>query len=392
MCITRLKMTAVVLFLTALVGLGNGAFGQRTPPATVGQRDSGRVPARLEVRGIVKSVDAAAGTLVVFGGRNRDEATEKTYTVVKNVEVGVDGGGGRHGSVKEAKLADLAPGCSVVLMLSADGKTVETILAEGPVLRGLLKAVDAAKKTITVALAPTRREEAGEEKTFSLNPAVEIGLDDGRGRRFSVKEAKLGDLPTESPVTVWLSVDQKQVQAVIAEGPNLYGIVKAIDAAKNKITLMERPRGGGEGEEKTLEVARNALILLDDGKGRRFSLKEGKLADIPAGAGVGVKLSADRKLVTQVRAEGPSVGGRIKSFDAKSGTITVEVRVARGENPEEKTLTLAKNVRILIDGSEGKLADIKVGEDAPFAMLRLSLDQKTVQAIMVGRGRLRRER
>ncbi|HKB39834.1 MAG TPA: sigma-70 family RNA polymerase sigma factor [Gemmataceae bacterium] len=394
MQLSRLKLTAVLLLLGTLVGLGGGAFAQRTPAprpggdapaARVAQRERERGPAKPEVRGIVKSVDSAAGTITVTGAAGREEPTEKTYPLAKNVEVGV-GSGDRRGVLKEIKLADLAPGAFVSLALSADGKTVESILASGPQVRGVLKSVDAGKNMITIALSPTRREETGEEKTYSVDAAAEIGLDDGRGRRFSVKEAKLADLPTDSVVTVWLSVDQKHAQGIIAEGPNLYGVVKAVDAAKNTLTLTTRSRGG-DAEEKTLDVAKNAITLLDDGRGRRFSLKEGKLADVPAGAQVFLKLTPDQKFITMLRAEGPSVGGRIKALDPKAGTITVDVQVARGENPEEKTFTLAKNVRVQIEGNEGKLADIKVGDDAPFAMLRLSLDQKTVQSITVSRPR-----
>jgi hypothetical protein len=49
---------------------------------------------------------------------------------------------------------------------------------------------------------------------------------------------------------------------------------------------------------------------------------------------------------------------------------------------------VAKDARIVIDGSEAELADVKPAEDGPPAMVRLTLDQKTVQALMIGgRGR-----
>ena len=50
------------------------------------------------------------------------------------------------------------------------------------------------------------------------------------------------------------------------------------------------------------------------------------------------------------------------------------------------TLTVAKDVRVAIEGKEAQLADVKA-DDATFATLRLSLDQKEVQGISVGRGR-----
>jgi hypothetical protein len=61
--------------------------------------------------------------------------------------------------------------------------------------------------------------------------------------------------------------------------------------------------------------------------------------------------------------------------------------VARDQEPEEKTLPVAQDARIVLDGSEGKLSDLKGADDGPLAMLRLSLDQKVVQGIYIARGR-----
>jgi hypothetical protein len=114
-------------------------------------------------------------------------------------------------------------------------------------------------------------------------------------------------------------------------------------------------------------------------------VKEAKLSDIPVGSTVMIRLSVDQKTATQIKAEGPSLAGAIKAVDAAKGTITVSVRVARGENPEDKTLPVAKDVRVLIEGKETKFADLKAGDDT-FAIVRLTLDAKTVQGIIVGRG------
>jgi hypothetical protein len=55
-----------------------------------------------------------------------------------------DSAGGRRAPLlfKEGKLSDLSPGVSVTLTLSADQTTVESLVAEGPVVRGLLQGVD----------------------------------------------------------------------------------------------------------------------------------------------------------------------------------------------------------------------------------------------------------
>jgi RNA polymerase sigma factor (sigma-70 family) len=398
MMMTRLKLIGTVLLLAGLVGLGGSVLAQRDRPAKpertdpaaarAAQRD-GRGPVRRDIHGVVKSVDVKAGTITLSGG-GREAAEEKTYTLSKTAEVAISsammGRGGRGGAAREGKLEDLAAGgATVTLTLSQDEKAVESVLAEGPTLRGILKSVE--KNMLTISLAPSRRDESTEEKTFEVDPNADIGMDDGRGRRFSVKEAKLADLHAGSPITVWLSVDQKLVQGVLAEGPSMSGVLKAVDAGKNTITLASHPRGG-DAEEKTFEVAKNAVVLLDDGRGRRLSIKEGKLADAPVGCVAQVKLSADQKAVAALRVEGPTASGRIKSLDAGKGTITLEIFIARGENPEEKTYSIAKDARVTVDGKEVKLADVKVEENMN-GSLRLSLDQKTVQSITAGRPRSR---
>jgi hypothetical protein len=336
---------------------------------------------------MLKGVDASAGTVTISLSERREAATDKSYTLAKDVEVAIDTGGGRRGFLKAIKLADMPMGTPVMLTLSADESTVEFIMAEGPMVRGQLKSVDAAKNTITVQLPPTRRDESAEQeaKTYSLTSNAEVAVDDGRGRRFSIKEAQLADLVPGSLVTLWLTLDQKQALAVLAEGQNLNGRVKAIDAAKNTLTLVIRPERG-EPEERVLDIAPDAMVLLDDGRGRRLSLKEGKLADVPVGAAAMLKLAPNQITVMQLRAQGPSVPGMIKAIDLANSTITIATRVSREDPPEEKSYPVAKDATIVIDGEQAKLDAIKVADDGPFAMLRLSLDQKTVQAITVGRG------
>lgn len=352
----------------------------------------GRGPARTEMRGVVKSLDAAAGSITVSVSERDQPVAERSYPLAKDVEVVVGDGADRRSVfvLKEGKLADLAAGVSVTLSLSAGNAVVESIVAERPMVRGLLKTVDTAKNTIAVSVQPAqrgevRREQALEEKSYALAPGVEIAVDDGRGSRFSVKEGKVADLAAGATVTLRLSLDQKQVVSAQAEGPNVFGVIKSHDPGKNTLTLSLGPSRGGEAaSEQTLDLAGDAVVLVDDGRGRRLSLKEGKLADVPVGAVASLRLSVDQRFVTLVRAEGPSLGVLIKAADSSNGTVTFATRVGRGENPEQKTLPVAKDARIVIDGNEGKLADIKVAENGPFATLRLSLDQKAIQGIMAG--------
>jgi RNA polymerase sigma factor (sigma-70 family) len=406
MFMTKLKMTAAVALALTLAATGAGllapplladprpALQDNPPPDARRERGDGRAVVLPEVRGTVKAVDAARGTITVMVGDGRRESVEKTFPVSKTAEVAVGGGArGSRGILREGKLADLAPGTLVLLQLDAEQKTVESILAEGATVRGVIKAVDADKKTVTLTMpghqARGRGEEAPppEEKTFILGPKTEIGVDDGQDRMFSLKAVKLVDLPVGALATVKLSVDGKQVQTLVAEGSTASGTLKAVHAGQ--ITLTTRVGRGDVGDEnKTFDVAPETVILFDDGRGRRLSVKEGKLDDLPPGALVRLKLAPDQKTVTSLLAEGPSVQGAVKAVDTAKRTITVVTRRARDGSPvEDKTYAVARDARVVIDGKEGKLADVKAEENGPLVGLKLSLDQKVVQSITVGSGR-----
>jgi hypothetical protein len=372
-------MRTCLAFCVALIAVAtwiSPAFGQRGP-------------VRPETRGMLKSVDAKAGTITIAtldARRETREPVEKTFSLAKDVEVAMTTGGDRRSTIfgvfKEVKLTDLTPGTPIGLTLSADEKTVEAIVAESPTVRGVIKHVDADKGAITITTRPGGRGEGDEEKTFQVAKDAEVAVDDGLGKRFSVKEAKLAELANGSMATIRLSMDQKAAESIFAEGPMVNGQVKTVQAGSVTVTLN---MGRGDPEERTIDLAKGGLVLLDDGRGRRLSVKEAKLSDIPVGSTVMIRLSVDQKTATQIKAEGPSLAGAIKAVDAAKGTITVSVRVARGENPEDKTLPVAKDVRVLIEGKETKFADLKAGDDT-FAIVRLTLDAKTVQGIIVGRG------
>lgn len=264
------------LFVVAVV------FGAQHP---VNGQAPVRGAARPEVRGVIKSVDATAGMITVLlsegraGGAERPAAVERSYPVAKTAEVVVGGGFGRNGfsAAKEAKLSDLTAGVTVTLTLTADQAVVEGVVAEGPTVRGVLKSVDASKNTLTISTAGSSREQPTEDKVYALVSDAEIAVDDGRGRRFSIKEGKLADVAAGATVTLRLSLDQKQVVSIQAEGPMLFGVVKSLDLSRNLLTLSLGPsRDGVGGGERIFELASDATVLLDDGKGRRLSIKEGK--------------------------------------------------------------------------------------------------------------------
>ena len=74
------------------------------------------------------------------------------------------------------------------------------------------------------------------------------------------------------------------------------------------------------------------------------------------------------------------VGGIVKSVDANTKTITITVKVKK--ESQDKTLSVADDAKVTIDGEKKSLSDVKEGAKA---RCKLSEDGKTVTAIKVGK-------
>ena len=97
----------------------------------------------------------------------------------------------------------------------------------------------------------------------------------------------------------------KKVQSILAEGPGYHGTIKSIDAAKRHLHPGRPPSARRDSaEEYAMSVSKDAVIVVDNGKGKRLSVKLAKLSDIPVGATATVKMSVDQVHVMSIRAEG----------------------------------------------------------------------------------------
>jgi RNA polymerase sigma factor (sigma-70 family) len=299
----------------------------------------------------VEAIDAAKGAITFGEERAPAELAGKTFPVARDATIRIDD--------KNGKLAEIPKGAFVHPIFSADHKTVHWLTAEGrgfPV--ALVKAVDAAKNTITFDDDKAPEELAG--KTFPVARDANIQIDG--------KPGKLTGVPPGAIVTLRLSLDQKTARTIQAEGRQFpAALVKAVDAAKGTITFDD-DKAPEELAGRTFPVARDAAIQIDG--------KPGKLASVPPGANVNLSLSADQKTARALAAEGRSFpGALVKAVDAAKGTITFDDDRA----PEElagKTLSVAKDAAIRIDGKPGNLTALPPGVNIS---LTLSVHQKTVR-------------
>jgi RNA polymerase sigma factor (sigma-70 family) len=114
--------------------------------------------------GVVGRVDVAAGKVTV-----RDGKTSTVYRVAKDAEVTLDG--------RRGKLADLKPGMSVALRLSAVYPLAFGITAAGPEVECLIRAVDGGRRTLTVELLRPHLVVPG----LDVAPGADIRIGDKRG-------------------------------------------------------------------------------------------------------------------------------------------------------------------------------------------------------------------
>jgi RNA polymerase sigma factor (sigma-70 family) len=322
-----------------------------------------------QVRGSIKAVDAGKRTLTVshvaFAAKTK-EAREDTFTVPADVQIHLPSlKKGEKSEPNTLNLADLKEDTAVQLRLSWDRKQALAIAVELPNISGIIKSVDASKRTLTVSYALSKTKDV-QEDTFQLAEDAQIHLPIQKlkkGEKSEPNTGKLSDLNEGTPVRLVLSLDRKQALAVSVESPSVQGGVKSVDATKNTITIEFKSKEGAE--EQTIEVARDARIHLAGPNGG----KAGKLSDILEGNRVVMQLSLDRKVAYSIDASGGAVNGMVKALDLGNRVVTVSLK--EDGNIVEKSYDIAKDVDV---------SGVKEGDNVS---LQLSADEKTVLGVSV---------
>jgi hypothetical protein len=393
--------------------------------------------------GTLKAVDATAGTVqVTLTPIKGGPAVDKTYSVAATVRVFIDSGVGtdKKARLHNDQLTDLTAGAFVTLKLSGDQKSVGSLRAEGQIIHGTLKAVDAEKSTLTL-------EEKEGSKTFSVGKDARVLIDESKGVKVPPRDGKLADLTPGAVVTVRLSLDQKSVVQVQAAGASVQGVVKAVDAGKNSLTVAVFLAKGEPPTDTTFALADDAKVWIDGKESKLADLpveshvtvklsvnqktavtvnaegsavwgvvkgtasndsitlasklgdqtyaiargatvvtdenRKGQFTDLIDGTVVSAKLSADgRAIIGTLRAEGPSFQGVVKAVDPNTNTLTLTIGGKNGVGGEDKTFSTMKNTQVVteINGVPLKLADLRVDKEV---LLRMALDQKAAVKITV---------
>jgi uncharacterized protein (TIGR03067 family) len=284
--------------------------------------------------GTVKAVDAGSST-ITFGDKAQDGAAGRTFNVPRDLWVSIDG--------KPGSLAAIPSGASVNLQLLADQQTVRCLSAEGAQVHGVVKAVDVSKSTITV-----------NDATYPVAANANIVIDR--------KPGKLDGVPAGSNVSLSFQVDQKTVLRISATGSSVFGRVELVDTQRSTISVV------GNGRGHTYGVSADTVITIDG--------KPGTLAGIPQGSSLhALNLCVDQQTADSINVVGPGFHHvPVNGIDAEKSTITIGDTAP--ETVAGRTIAVAADANIEIDGKPGKLAGIPAGA---FVNIGLSVDLQTAR-------------
>jgi RNA polymerase sigma factor (sigma-70 family) len=254
----------------------------------------------------------------------------------------------------------LVPGVASGPAVQASSATtaVEDKKEQGDLLRGVLKAVDAGKKTLTIKMQVDPSTKETVDKTYRAADDAKVYINDAIEKTLVLPQGTLADLSEGTHIELRLSVDGKSFVSVQARGPGLHGGVKEFDKEKNTLTI--NTKGKDDLEEQTLKLAKGMKIILDDGIGKKGDpAREGTTENLTEGARIHVQLSVDRKTALGVQIEGATFTGTIKGYDSGTRTLTVEVK--EDGQLVEKALTLVKEARIEGDLTPGETVAVRLG-------------------------------
>src|SRR5262249_20176925 len=146
-----------------------------------------------------------------------------------------------------ARLAESNQGAA-----DATGVGQAPVTAPATQISGVVKAVDSDKNTLVVA-------ESDGDKTYTLTSDASIVVNG--------KAATSGGLRVGARITLSMFAGPSTARQIVAVGPQLSGVVKAVDTERNSVTLTD---------DSVFTMTKNANISIDG--------KPGKLTELAPGA------------------------------------------------------------------------------------------------------------
>jgi ribosomal 50S subunit-recycling heat shock protein len=181
----------------------------------------------------------------------------------------------------------------------------------------------------------------GRDLTFQLGEDAKVRVGD--------KDAKLADLRAGDEVQVTYREQAKAVRT--AAGKHAQGRIESISADKKEFVVKD-----AKGKEHTFNLGRDAKVRLDG--------KESQFADLKTGDQVVIayEKEADQMMARHIRSTRRGATrtalGEIKSISAAKNQLTL-----KDLGGKEHTFNLARDAKVQLGEKEGKLADLKAGDE-----------------------------
>jgi hypothetical protein len=282
MLVNTLRLVAVLAAVT--VGTDLGPIDARASAAADEKKPAPDKANQLE--GTIAAVDVTANKIRIISVTKKDglkSETDQTLPVAADARITLAGEGKQGATV--VKFADLKDGMRVVVVLTADKKTVTEIRAAKKVNAVTIgvRSVDAEKRTITTTMKDKTGVDRDEVYAVAANAPV-VFADHGKG---AGKQGTLADVRAGMGATLRLSEDGKSVVDIRVAAPKAQGVVKSVDAVKNAITITVGAKD--KATDVTYELEKGATIVLDG--------KEAKLTEIQPKTPVELLLSSKNGVV-----------------------------------------------------------------------------------------------
>lgn len=187
----------------------------------------------------------------------------------------------------------------------------------------------------------------------------------GRPRAQSLSEpAAVEETRPESslPAPVPASAEKSDPRP---ESRTAAGVIRSVQGDRQALTVRIQEM------DTTYPLASEVRVFIDG--------REARLDDLRAAYRVKITLTEDEKQILRVAAEGQVVSCSLRTVDADRHTIMVLWR--QGDlrtSPSLRTLDVARDARVLIEGKQAQLADLEQGMELRF---QFSVDGKTILGI-----------
>jgi RNA polymerase sigma factor (sigma-70 family) len=311
--------------------------------------------------GTVASVDAKENTITLNTKGDKGLA-EKVIKLTADAKVIIDD--------KPGSLKDVPKGASATLLgpVTKEGQPAEAseVRISGQSVTGTVTKADASSVSVEV---PSK--EGATVKTFKVTADTKIYIG-------SKEPSKAADLKVGEKVVVVASTDGASAVSIgggfkpdgekpdkTKTAPKLGGKVASVDAKERTITLTTK----GDAAGMVVKVTADAKVTIDG--------KDAKLADVAKGMSVTFTIASAKdgqpREASEVIATGPTFAGLIRQIDAAAITV--------GTEKADRTFKLTSASKVVINGKDAKLADLKAGDKVA---VTLSADESTAMSIVMG--------